>query len=36
MDRSQGPYDWIGEKLKEAEEGGGPMGRPTVLPDLDL
>ena len=25
----------IGEKLEEAEEEGGPMGRPAVSTDLD-
>jgi hypothetical protein len=35
MDRSQGPL-WLNwEKLEEAEEDGGPMGRPAVSTDLD-
>jgi hypothetical protein len=35
MTEAGDPCDPIGEKLKEAEEEGGPMGRPAVSTDPD-
>ena len=29
------PYDWVRERLEEAEEEGDPTGRPAVSTDLD-